>query len=241
MSASLSAILQERIGHALVWVATNTLQTSQKGHTFGEGRGPHLTHLPERQSMSAFNLRTCAAVIAPVLAISGALFAAAPAQAVSTNVVISEVYGGGGNSNAIWKNDFVELYNRSDADVDVSGWAVQYYSAAGTTATNTTTSDSRATAPAPENSTVSRKSVALLSVSTQGLFRVAEVVLLRPGAGLPSKVVAVPYPTRSTTVVVSARRRSMRPLPAAMAAVPITLGVGRGVARRLPPAAICTR
>src|SRR5665647_742494 len=138
MSASLSAILQERIGHALVWVATNTLQTSQKGHTFGEGRGPHLTHLPERQSMSAFNLRTCAAVIAPVLAISGALFAAAPAQAVSTNVVISEVYGGGGNSNAIWKNDFVELYNRSDADVDVSGWAVQYYSAAGTTATNTT-------------------------------------------------------------------------------------------------------
>jgi len=82
--------------------------------------------------MSAFNLRTCAAVIAPVLAISGALFAASPAQAVSANVVISEVYGGGGNSGAIWKNDFVELYNRSEAAVDVSGWVVQYYSAAGT-------------------------------------------------------------------------------------------------------------
>jgi len=82
--------------------------------------------------MSAFNLRTCAAVIAPVLAISGALFTASPAQAVSANVVISEVYGGGGNTDAIWKNDFVELYNRSDAAVNVTGWVVQYYSAAGT-------------------------------------------------------------------------------------------------------------
>ncbi len=82
--------------------------------------------------MSAFNLRTCAAVIAPVLAMSGALFAASPAQAVSANVVISEVYGGGGNTGAIWKNDFVELYNGSDAAVDVSDWVVQYYSATGT-------------------------------------------------------------------------------------------------------------
>ncbi|NMM35633.1 MAG: nuclease [Phycicoccus sp.] len=81
--------------------------------------------------MSAFNLRTCAAVIAPVLAVSGALFAASPAQAVSANVVISEVYGGGGNSGAIWKNDFVELYNRSDAAVNVDGWIVQYYSSTG--------------------------------------------------------------------------------------------------------------
>jgi len=94
--------------------------------------------------MSAFNLRTCAAVIAPVLAISGALFTAAPAQAVSANVVISEVYGGGGNSGATLTNDFVELYNRSDAAVDVSGWVVQYYSASNPpeaigTATNTAT------------------------------------------------------------------------------------------------------
>src|SRR5450759_3830846 len=82
--------------------------------------------------MPAFNPRMCEALIAPILAISGALFTASPAQAVSANVVISEVYGGGGNTGAIWKNDFVELYNRSDAAVDVSGWVVQYYSAAGT-------------------------------------------------------------------------------------------------------------
>jgi uncharacterized protein len=89
--------------------------------------------------MPAFNPRMCAVVIAPVLAVSGAIFTAPAAQAVSANVVISEVYGGGGNSGAIWKNDFVELYNRSDAAVDVSGWVVQYYSAAGTSAPNTTT------------------------------------------------------------------------------------------------------
>ncbi len=82
--------------------------------------------------MSALSPRMCAAVIAPLLAVSGALLGASPAQAVSANVVISEVYGGGGNSGATWKNDFVELYNRSDASIDVTGWVVQYYAASGT-------------------------------------------------------------------------------------------------------------
>ena len=41
-----------------------------------------------------------------------------PAQAVSPNVVISQVYGGGGNSGATYKNDFVELYNLSTTAVD---------------------------------------------------------------------------------------------------------------------------
>ena len=66
-----------------------------------------------------------------LLAVGGAC-SPLPGSATSANVVISEVYGGGGNSGAIWTNDFVELYNRSDAAVDVSGWVVQYYSAAGT-------------------------------------------------------------------------------------------------------------
>ena len=80
--------------------------------------------------MSVLSHRLCAAVIAPLVAVSGAFLTAWPAQAASPNVVISEVYGGSGNSSAIWKNDFVELYNRSDAAVDVSGWVVQYFSAA---------------------------------------------------------------------------------------------------------------
>ncbi|HLU44113.1 MAG TPA: lamin tail domain-containing protein [Natronosporangium sp.] len=47
-------------------------------------------------------------------------------------VVISQVYGGGGNSGATYTHDFIELLNRSDAPVDLTGWSVQYASAAGT-------------------------------------------------------------------------------------------------------------
>jgi hypothetical protein len=50
----------------------------------------------------------------------------------STQVVIAEIYGGGGNSGASYQNDFVVLYNRSCSSVDVNGWSVQQASAAGT-------------------------------------------------------------------------------------------------------------
>lgn len=55
------------------------------------------------------------------------------AQASSTGVVISQVYGGGGNSGATYKNDFVELFNAGNAAVSLAGWSVQYASATGTT------------------------------------------------------------------------------------------------------------
>src|SRR5213078_2158521 len=47
-------------------------------------------------------------------------------------VVISQVYGGGGNAGATYKNDFIELFNRTSNPVDVTGWTVQYNSATGT-------------------------------------------------------------------------------------------------------------
>ncbi len=50
----------------------------------------------------------------------------------STSIVISQIYGGGSNSSAPWSNDFIELFNRGSAPVDVTGWSVQYASAAGT-------------------------------------------------------------------------------------------------------------
>ncbi len=68
---------------------------------------------------------------AAALAVTG-LAVATPAQAVSPDVVVSEVYGGGGNSGAELKQDFVELYNAGAAEVDVTGWSVQYASASGT-------------------------------------------------------------------------------------------------------------
>src|SRR4051794_19970051 len=55
------------------------------------------------------------------------------AHALSHDVVISAVYGGGGNSRALFKNDYIELATTGDTAVDVSAWSVQYTSAAGTT------------------------------------------------------------------------------------------------------------
>jgi hypothetical protein len=61
-------------------------------------------------------------------------------EKVST-VVISEVYGGGGNSGAAYKNDFVELYNNTNTSINISGWSVQYASATGSFNNRTTFPD----------------------------------------------------------------------------------------------------
>lgn len=58
---------------------------------------------------------------------------AAIAQTDSPNIVISQVYGGGGNQGAALKNDFIEVFNRGSVRVDLSGWTVQYASASGST------------------------------------------------------------------------------------------------------------
>lgn len=53
------------------------------------------------------------------------------AQAISTNIVISQIYGGGGNSGATYTHDFIELFNRGTSSVSLAGWSVQYASATG--------------------------------------------------------------------------------------------------------------
>ena len=68
---------------------------------------------------------------AVALVVSAAL--AAGASAASPSIVISQVYGGGGNQGARYRNDFVELFNRGTTAVDVGGWSVQYASSAGST------------------------------------------------------------------------------------------------------------
>jgi predicted extracellular nuclease len=66
-------------------------------------------------------------VLATLLAGMSASALAAPGP-----VVISQVYGGGGNTGAPFTNDFIELFNRSANPVSLKGWSVQYASAAGT-------------------------------------------------------------------------------------------------------------
>jgi uncharacterized protein (TIGR03437 family) len=57
-------------------------------------------------------------------------------------VVISQVYGGGGNQGATLTNDFVELFNRGDASIDITGWTIQYASATGSSWASTPLSGS---------------------------------------------------------------------------------------------------
>lgn len=64
--------------------------------------------------------------------VPGSFAPQAQAAAGNGNVVISQVFGGGGNSGAPYKNDFIELYNPTDHDISLNGWSVQYASAAGT-------------------------------------------------------------------------------------------------------------
>jgi predicted extracellular nuclease len=57
----------------------------------------------------------------------------APPQPPAGSVVISEVYGGGGNASAPYQNDYIELYNRTAGSISLAGWSVQYASATGNT------------------------------------------------------------------------------------------------------------
>jgi len=57
-------------------------------------------------------------------------------------VLISQIYGTGGSSGAIYKQDYIELYNRSASTQSLAGWSVQYASATGTTWASTALSGS---------------------------------------------------------------------------------------------------
>lgn len=89
---------------------------------------------------STFSRHTkCSRVITILLAFTVTLilgYAALPSRVsggVSPNIVISQVYGGGGNSGAPFTNDFIELFNSGTSAVSLNNWAVQYASSTGTT------------------------------------------------------------------------------------------------------------
>ncbi|MCV2368359.1 ExeM/NucH family extracellular endonuclease [Roseateles oligotrophus] len=67
-----------------------------------------------------------------LVSLLAAAFAAPVVMASSSGVVISQVYGGGGNTGATIKNDFIEIFNAGQVDVNIGDWSVQYASATGT-------------------------------------------------------------------------------------------------------------
>lgn len=81
--------------------------------------------------MKRISARTLAIALAGATASSLLVAPTAIATPEGSLPLISEVYGGGGNSRAAFSHDFVELFNPTDAEVDLSGWSVEYYSASG--------------------------------------------------------------------------------------------------------------
>jgi uncharacterized protein len=71
---------------------------------------------------------TCAGA---VLALAGSAGGAVP-NGPSPDLVISQIYGGGGNTQATYSHDFIEIFNRGTATVSLDGKSLQYTSATGT-------------------------------------------------------------------------------------------------------------
>ena len=63
------------------------------------------------------------------------------ANSCNDHIIVSQIYGGGGNTGATYKNDFIELYNPTAEDITINDWSVQYTAATGnfpTTSSKTT-------------------------------------------------------------------------------------------------------
>jgi len=55
------------------------------------------------------------------------------AQSIAdSNIRISQIYTRGGESGATFQNDFIELFNRGNVDVDISGWSLNISNFSGT-------------------------------------------------------------------------------------------------------------
>lgn len=104
--------------------------------------------------------------------------------APSSTAVISEVYGGGGNSGATLTRDFVELANSGSAAYDLSGFSVQYLPGA------------------PSAGSLWQVSALTGSVAPGGRYLVAQAA----GTG---GTVALPAPDATGTVAMSAASGSI--------------------------------
>jgi predicted extracellular nuclease len=89
-------------------------------------------HRPGYPGEHIMNSSTTRRGALPGVALALAALAFSPAALAVGDVVISQVYGGGGNTGAPYNSDFVELFNRSSQPVSLAGWSIQYASATGT-------------------------------------------------------------------------------------------------------------
>jgi DNA/RNA endonuclease G (NUC1)/uncharacterized protein YjdB/PKD repeat protein len=117
---------------ATAFDATNAPLSSQPAFTWSSSDPTIVDVNPTTGSASGVGAGT-ATITASAGGKSGSISitVSLPANVVG-KVVISQIYGGGGNSGAAYKKDFIEIFNRSTDPVSLDGWSVQYASSAGT-------------------------------------------------------------------------------------------------------------
>ncbi|MGD9910622.1 MAG: lamin tail domain-containing protein [Candidatus Izemoplasmatales bacterium] len=54
-------------------------------------------------------------------------------SSITSTIIIYEIYGSGGNTGAVYKSDYVILYNTTSSSIDLTGYSIQYASSTGTT------------------------------------------------------------------------------------------------------------
>lgn len=93
-----------------------------------------MSGLTRRPRLSALAALSTFALVGTTLAFAPTASAAPD----GSGLVISEVYGGGGNSGATFTHDFIEIHNPTDAAISVDGWSVQWRSGGSTSAATVT-------------------------------------------------------------------------------------------------------
>ncbi len=100
-----------------------------------------LTHaLPLRLS----SLRTSSLLLAfrsvsrSAIGLLALIFALMSGNARAQQVVISQIYGGGGNAGATFNRDFVELHNRGSTPAVIAGFSIQYQASTSSLFSSTT-------------------------------------------------------------------------------------------------------
>jgi hypothetical protein len=117
--------------------------------------------------MRPIRLRPLAALCAAALAFSGT---------AGAQVVISQVYGGGGNTGAPLRNDYIELFNAGTTAVSLSSYSVQYASSTGTSWQRT---------------------------NLTGTLQPGQYYLVQQGAGSNAAAPALPTPDASGSIAMS--------------------------------------
>ena len=109
------------------------------GQTETPGNVPSLTHTYASAGTYTVTVTASAGgqtqTASQTVTVSAAPVVTPPTSA--SQLVISEVYGGGGNSGATYTNDFIEIFNAGNTSVNLGGYSVQYASATGTSWTVT--------------------------------------------------------------------------------------------------------